>query len=42
MSPGVLGSSMVSASGGLAVPSILRVFAFARRAVMASREGMFL
>ncbi len=33
---------MVSASGGLAEPSILSVLAFARRAVIASREGMFL
>lgn len=40
--PGVLGSSMVSASGGLAVPSTLSERALARRAVMASRLGMFL
>ena len=40
--PGVLGSSIVSASGGFADPSTLSVRAFARRAEIASREGMFL
>lgn len=40
--PGVFGSSIVSGSGGLAEPSMLNDRAFARRAVMASRLGMFL
>ena len=42
--PGVFGSSTISGSGGIADPSILRCIArcFARRAVMASRLGMFL
>ena len=42
MSPGVFGSSIVSASGGFAVPSTLSVRALARRAVMSSSVGMFL
>lgn len=40
--PGVFGSSIVSGSGGFAVPSTLRLLAFAKRAVIASRLGMFL
>jgi hypothetical protein len=40
--PGVSGSSMTSGSGGFAVPSTLRDFALAKRAVMASRLGIFL
>jgi hypothetical protein len=40
--PGVFGSSIISASGGVAVPSTLRWRRLASRAVMASSEGMFL
>lgn len=40
--PGVLGSMITSASGGLLVPSMLSARVFAIRAVIASRLGMFL
>lgn len=40
--PGVAGSSYVSGSGGLCVPSILSDRVIAMRAVIASSEGMFL
>jgi hypothetical protein len=40
--PGVFGSSIISGSGGFGVPSMLSVRVFARRAVMASRLGIFL
>ena len=40
--PGVFGSSIISGSGGLEDPSMLRVRVFANRAVIASRLGIFL
>ncbi|KAI4525058.1 hypothetical protein K525DRAFT_192482 [Schizophyllum commune Loenen D] len=40
--PGVFGSSIISGSGGLGVPSTLSARVFAKRAVIASRLGMFL
>ena len=42
--PGVLGSSIISGSGGIADPSMLSSLAlsFARRAAIASKLGMFL
>ena len=42
VAPGVFGSSTNSASGGRADPSMLSDLAFAKRAVIASRDGMFL
>lgn len=43
LTPGVFGSSIMSASGGFAVPSTLSVLrAFARRAVMSFSDGIFL
>lgn len=42
VAPGVFGSSTNSASGGRADPSMLSDFALAKRAVIASRDGMFL
>ena len=42
LSPWVLGSSIVSASGGFADPSMDSVLAFAKRAMIASSDGMFL
>jgi hypothetical protein len=42
VAPGVFGSSTNSASGGRADPSMLSDLALAKRAVIASRDGMFL